>query len=410
MDIFTRQYIDYPLPRDEMPSITKLAAELGATEQKIILGWVYDTRRMLISLPDNKYIAWSNDICKLLATQRTTHHVLDTLVGRLDHACSIFPLARHFMERIRFAKQQSSKHPYRLYSLNSTICEDLRLMLQFLSKTHVGINMNLLTFRIPNAQSKVDACPYGLGGFSKSGRAWRWKIPSKLVGRAHINLLEFIACLVAIWLDILEGRTKTLDCILVMGDSTTAIGWLHKTQVKKPDMDECDFQARTKIARKIANLMLENNTCLYSQWFPGEANAVADSLSRDFDIKDKKLTKHLKHLFPSQLPTDFRIYPLPAEITSFVSSILCGLRKRKQSQEAHKISDLHPGASGKTSSSNVESLGTTFWMASPSPIATFSSLLSPTQGDTRARKNLCPLDTSKIPLDMFHRPSDVLDD
>jgi hypothetical protein len=100
MDIFTRQYTDYPLPRDEMPSMTKLAAELGATEQKIVLGWLYDTRRMLISLPENKYVAWSNDICKILATQRTNHHVLDTLVGRLDHACCIFPLARHFMERI----------------------------------------------------------------------------------------------------------------------------------------------------------------------------------------------------------------------------------------------------------------------------------------------------------------------
>jgi hypothetical protein len=230
------------------------------------------------------------------------------------------------------------------------------------------------------------------------------------VGRAHINLLEFVACLIAIWLDIIEGRATSLDCILVMGDSTTAIGWLHKTQVKKHDMDEWDFQARTQVARKITQLMLDNNTCLYSQWFPGKANAVADSLSRDLDLTTNQLTTHLKTLFPTQHPTDFRISPLPAEITSFVSSILCSLKRRKQLPEAHKTSDLHPGASGRNFSSNVESLGTTFWMASPSPIATYSSLLSPTQGDTHARKNRCPLDTSKIPLDMYHRPSDVLDD
>jgi hypothetical protein len=409
MDIFTRQYKDYPLPRDEMPSLTKLAAELGSSEQKIILGWKYDTRRMLVSLPENKYVAWSNDICKIIAKQRALHHELDTLVGRLDHTCCVFPLARHFMERIRFAKQAASKNPYRPYSLNSTICSDLKLMLKILTKTNLGINMNLLTFRTPNTQSKVDACPYGIGGFSKLGRAWRWKIPSRLVGRAHINLLEFIACLIAIWLDIIEGTASPLDCILVMGDSTTAIGWVHKTQVKKKDMIECDFQARTTIARKITQLMLDNNMCLYTQWFPGKANAVADSLSRDFDIPDDQLTSRLKSFFPTQLPTGFQISPLPAEIISFVSSTLCGLKRRTQSPEVHKTSDLHPGASGKISSTTVESLGTTFWMDTSLPIETYSSLLSPTQGDTRARKNLCPLDTSKIPLDMFHRPSDALD-
>ena len=149
--------------------------------------------------------------------------------------------------------------------------------------------------------------------------------------------------------------------------------------------------------------------CLYTQWFPGKANAVADSLSRDFDIDDTKLTSHLTSLFPTQLPTGFRISPLPAEITSFVSSTLCELKKRTQSPEAHKTSNLHPGASGRTSLPTVESLGTTFWIDTSLPIETYSSLLSPTQGYTRARKNLCPLDTSKIPLDMFHRPSDALE-
>lgn len=35
MELFTRQYVDFPLPRDEMISITKLVADLGMSEQKL---------------------------------------------------------------------------------------------------------------------------------------------------------------------------------------------------------------------------------------------------------------------------------------------------------------------------------------------------------------------------------------
>ena len=64
-----------------------------------------------------------------------------------------------------------------------------------------------------------------------------------------------------------------------MGDSTTAIGLLHKTRIMGKDMKVDDFQARTKIARKI-----DNDVCLNSQWFARKQNLIADSLSRDFDI------------------------------------------------------------------------------------------------------------------------------
>jgi hypothetical protein len=36
IELFTRQYENFPLPRDEMVSVTKLVAELGMSEQKVI--------------------------------------------------------------------------------------------------------------------------------------------------------------------------------------------------------------------------------------------------------------------------------------------------------------------------------------------------------------------------------------
>ena len=42
-----------PIPREEMAALTRLLAEAGPEEIKIILGWSCDFRRMLICLPEN---------------------------------------------------------------------------------------------------------------------------------------------------------------------------------------------------------------------------------------------------------------------------------------------------------------------------------------------------------------------
>ena len=74
-----------------------------------------------------------------------------------------------------------------------------------------------------------DSCPFGLGGFSHTGRAWRLLIPSDCAfyGESEINnFLEFLAMVVTIWLIILECAAKgsSEDCILALGDNTSGIG------------------------------------------------------------------------------------------------------------------------------------------------------------------------------------------
>ena len=86
--------------------------------------------------------------------------------------------------------------------------------------------MNLMTFRAPTKIYINDACEHGLGGFANHGQAWSWTIPEHCRGRAHINLLEFLAQLISIWIDIDNGSTKELDCILAMGNNSASMGWL----------------------------------------------------------------------------------------------------------------------------------------------------------------------------------------
>ena len=189
-----------------------------------------------------------------------------------------------------------------------------------------------------------------------------------------------------------------------MGDSTTAIGWLHKTKIMGQYMDVEDFQARTKIARKLATLVIENDMCLYSQWFAGKQNIIADSLSRDFDVSDNDLTNHFFSLFPTQMPSNFQISPPPAEITSFVWETLSELRKRKQSLDTHTSSELHPGKCGNNSCFDADGTGVSFWMSVQESKSMTYSADSPKPDECPVRTaSRSPVDTSKIPLETYHR-------
>jgi hypothetical protein len=70
-----------PLPQDDMDARAKLVAETGLSEQKVILGWFLNLRRMTIALPENKFIAYSNAIHEMFDRGWTTHGELELNIG-----------------------------------------------------------------------------------------------------------------------------------------------------------------------------------------------------------------------------------------------------------------------------------------------------------------------------------------
>ena len=53
-------------PRKSMDTRDKLRAEAGPAELKVILGWDFDFRQLIISLTENKFVAWMTNVGKLL--------------------------------------------------------------------------------------------------------------------------------------------------------------------------------------------------------------------------------------------------------------------------------------------------------------------------------------------------------
>jgi len=173
-------------------------------------------------------------------------------------------MLRHFLGRLRHALFRASKHKW----TNLCLCEisDLHNCLQMLDHASTGVPINNITFRSPNIFYRSDASEFGIGGYNLvSGSAWRYELPVELRLRNSLNSLEFLACVITIWIDIINDNISLEDCILSQSDSTSATGWLRKSNFS----DSEDSIAQMITARHLASLILNSKSCLYSQWFKG---------------------------------------------------------------------------------------------------------------------------------------------
>jgi hypothetical protein len=366
-----------PVKRRGLLSAPKLEAEGTPAEEQIVLGWLLDTRRLLILLPFDKYEAWSSDLQTILLDKRVTYGELESTLGRLNHVGYIIPLARHFLNKLRLRIRQR-RHKHQHISLNSEELEDLDLWCFFLSAARTGISLNRVTTRKPSKICWSDSCPYGIGGFLLSGRAWRIRIPpSSPIYGVDIanNVLEFLGMMVTVWLVILECKEQnsTQDCILALGDNTSAIGWLYKSSRLIPGSPY--YEPVQLIARKLARLITGSTHCLASQHIKGENNVVSDLLSYAGDVRgdahplapdspsDTVLTARFHLHLPQLIPTGFDISPLPNEISSFVilalqtiESSLIRSRKKPTKNETASGADGSRSASKPASNLTLSSL------------------------------------------------------
>ena len=353
-----------PVKRDDPLTLNKLLSEGALEEIKILLGCLFDTRHLLIALSNHKFTCWPNELQAIITSMTCTYHDLDSLICRLNYVGYIIPTARHFLSRLRHLLQKSKFK--RLIRIPRLVIADLNLWHDFLLQANKGISLNLLTIRSPTHVYRSDSCEHGLGGYSASGIAWRWEIPTHLLARAHINFLEFLWSIVCIWLDILARQIPPSSCLLAMGDSTTAAGWLRKSDFKEKAEDDTETTCKLEAARHLARLIQQVKAMLHSQWFPGEDNVVSDCLSRDLHLSPSRLTQILTSAVPHQLPPNFRIVPLPSTITSWLSSLLARMPVRTERRVKHKTSELEHGVAGPSSYPKSASTTTTVSPDSPS--------------------------------------------
>jgi hypothetical protein len=358
--------LDEPIARDDLLSVKKTLGEGQMAEQRVVLGWQYNTGSLCIELTEDKHTRWDKAIALHLTTKTVEIEDLETTVGRLGHVGMMLPASRHFLGRLRHLVTRGQAKGHRWVRLTSHAKADLRLFQRILTRTRRGVSMNNIVFRKPTHLYRSDASGKGLGGYSiLSGAAWRFPLPPGILDSITLNTLEFIGCVVTLWIDIIAGRTPPQSCLLSQTDSTSADGWLHKSNFTD---DTCPIQLL--VARHLATLVIEADTCLYSQWFAGEDNIVSDALSRRFDLTDTALTSLLLSTVPSQVPHGLSICPLPSEIVSWLTWLQQIAIDKKGSPSRLTKNQLEPGDDGLLTSqaSASASIRSSSTLAVPSAI------------------------------------------
>ncbi len=112
----------------------------------------------------------------------------------------------------------------------------------------------------------------------------------------------------------------------------------------------------------------------YSQWFKGEDNVVADSLSREDDWSDEELTQLFGTHCPSQILPHFEIQRLPCKIALWLTVLLLKLPMKAQFNKKHTRTSLGHGTDGHSTADGSDSW-TYSLMTSPTPQG--SNLLMP---------------------------------
>jgi hypothetical protein len=75
------KHISEPIPHEDFKACNKLSAEAGLEEQKTVLGWLIDTRCLLLSFPDNKFVAWTEILLSVLKQGTTTAKEMESIIG-----------------------------------------------------------------------------------------------------------------------------------------------------------------------------------------------------------------------------------------------------------------------------------------------------------------------------------------
>ena len=391
-----------PIPRPDPASIRKMLAEGGLKETVTFLGWFINTRRLTIALPREKSAAWSSDIRDMMKRRKQVKHKqLQSLNGKLNHMCFIIPDARHFMNNLRKMEYLARFKPK--IKLSHGAMEDLRLWLSFIESAEEGISINRVVFRKPTIVTYSDASEAGIGGYCPKNRvAWRHRFTEEENKAFTLNCKEYLASAIDMDFQLeLDPDPAPFPCILNETDSTTAMGWIRKS-----NHDPEEAPVHGAISRFHATNMLKKKACNFSQHLPGNENIVADSFSRDFHLSDDQIVTMLTSLHPSLNASHIKVQELPQKYTSMIASLAQQWPGKKESPKEPIKSTIAAGVAGWTSSNGSTSRMIPTWKESFPTNVYASAALSCMQydGETSGRPQ-CRGGRHERPSSMWRRSS-----
>ena len=266
-------------------SVKKILAP--AKVQKV-LGWIFDTRSMSVSIPSNKRHAILKAIKRALRNGFISHKCLERLVGRLQW-CSLamFP-GKAFIRRLERIMYACDVKRARII-LNHHAIQDLRWWQDALMHDINGITIDFILRDISTADITVytdAAYTVGMGGFSTQGDAFRIKwghtqVPHIAADRTGIDI-QFMELLAPIVMAMMFAHQWSGMAVKFMVDNSSAVSALTKKQAKLHRFD------MNYLIRVFFTLARHFRFKTFAVHILGKDNTLADHLSR-FIFNPKQL-------------------------------------------------------------------------------------------------------------------------
>jgi hypothetical protein len=160
-----------PTQRDGSPQQTQGRDGIGRMQDH---PWVasIDTRCLLLSLPNNKFVAWTAIIREVIKQGMTMVKKMESIIVHLGHLGMAIHFIYHFLSRLRNLQERARS--WRSININEECHNNLQFMISVIKRAHDGINLNILVYQCRTHVYHSDLCPAGLGGYSNSNSGFAW--------------------------------------------------------------------------------------------------------------------------------------------------------------------------------------------------------------------------------------------
>lgn len=248
------------------------------------LGFIIDTQKYAIMLPDEKRKAIHKLLVEFLDLKRCSIRKYAQLIGKLISACPAIEYGWMYTKILEKEKIFQLIINDKCYDKMMTISDRVKQELvwwkeSILEKIHhiKDGSFAMVIF--------TDASSTGWGAWNYSKRIYGFWSPDEQ--KLHINFLELYTIKLA--LESLASNIKDSQ-ILLRVDNTTALSYVNK-------MGGVRFDKYNKLAREIWKWAESRGNILIASYIPTKQNIIADSLSRiknidiEWELNDKYYRK-----------------------------------------------------------------------------------------------------------------------
>ena len=261
----------------------------GPTVSLEFYGIQIDTKQMTASLPQDKLVAYLEDINVVLDHKKIKLRNLQSIIGKLLFATAVVTVGRAFLRRLYDLTKKVSK-PYYCIRLTHETKEDLRTWITFLQRYNgVTIIKEMPVTDSNRLHMYADASAYGYG--CTFGQFWlqgRWPADWASLNIAVLELYPVLV-LISTFAQYIQGQQVTFH-----SDNAAVVAVLSSKTSSCPHM--------MAILRPLVLTLLNYNISLASLHIPGQQNFLCDFLSR-------------KQATP-KLISDFGLFPYPTPVAT----------------------------------------------------------------------------------------------